>query len=135
MRKRLVEGVTPGRPHLGAPGASVAAPAPAAPAPAHWPAAGTEVTARSSTSGATGGSSTWDWELVTDRVTMRAIGTGDGLAETEVSLVGRSTGFQQVRLRAERLVLPHLGRARCCGAPPPAPTNLPRGVEFRRDRP
>ncbi len=36
----------------------------------------------------------WDWELPTDRVTMRAIGTGSAAGDT-VSLVGRPTGFLQ----------------------------------------
>jgi len=36
----------------------------------------------------------WDWELVTDRVTARAGGTGSASGD-RVSLVGRATGFAQ----------------------------------------
>jgi len=75
----------------------------------------------------------WDWELLTDRVTMRAIGTGSAAGDT-VSLVGRPTGFlpggslQTVSfsLTREGPVL----RGTFTSA-----NNLSRGVELRRDRP
>jgi hypothetical protein len=133
MRKRLVEGVTPGALTSAPPVPPVAAPAPAAPAP------------RSLAGGWYGGDRSvldirsdgrrldWDWELVTDRVTMRAIGTGT-VSGDQVSLVGRPTGFQQggsvqsvsFSLMWEGAVL----RGTFSNA-----TNVPRGVEFRRDRP
>lgn len=130
MRRRLVEGVTPG----------ALAPAPPVPPPA----AGT--TPPRSLAGrwygrdrsvleirGAGRRLEWDWELVTDRVTMRATGTGSAPAD-QVSLVGRSTGFVQggslqpfsLSLTWDGAVLPGTST----GA-----NNLPRGVEFTRDRP
>jgi len=74
----------------------------------------------------------WDSELVTDRVTARAGGTGSASGR-RVSLVGRATGFAQggsgtlsFTLTWDRVVL--LGTST-------GPSNLPRDVEFRRDRP
>jgi len=130
MRKRLVEGVTPG----------ALTPAPPIPPPA---AAATPP--RSLAGRWYGGDRSvldirgdgrqleWDWELVTDRVTMRAGGTGSASAD-QVSLVGRSPGFVQGgSLQPFSLSLAWDGavlRGTSTGA-----NNLPRSVEFRRNRP
>jgi hypothetical protein len=131
MRKRLVEGVTPGA--LTPVPAVVAAPAPAAPAlrsvAGRWYGVDRSVLDIRSD----GRQLAWDWELVTDRVTMRASGAGSA-AEERVSLVGRVTGFgfgsslqpYSFSLTWDGPVL----RGSATG-----PNNLPRGVEFRRDRP
>ena len=130
MRKRLVEGGTPG----------ALTPAPPVPPPA----AGT--TPPRSLAGrwygrdrsvleirGAGRRLEWDWELVTDRVTMRATGTGSASGD-QVSLVGRSTGVVQGgSLQPFSLSLTWDGpvlRGTSTGS-----NNLPRGVEFARDRP
>jgi hypothetical protein len=125
MRRRLVEGVTP------------SALAPAGPA---TPAAPRSVAGRwygrdrsvLDIRGA-GRRLTWDWELVTDRLTVRASGTGSATGD-HVSLVGHSTGFApgtsmppfSLSLTWDGPVL----RGTSTGA-----SNLPRPVEFRRHRP
>jgi hypothetical protein len=128
MRRGLVEGVTPG----------ALTPAPPVPSPA------ARTTPPRSLAGrwygrdrsvleirGAGRRLEWDWELVTDRVTMRATGTGSAPAD-QVSLVGRSTGFVQGgSLQPFSLSLTWDGavlRGTSTGA-----NNLPGGVEFTRD--
>ena len=89
MRKRLVEGVTPG---ALTPAPVVAAPAPAPTAPrsvaGRWYGRDRAVLDIRSD----GQRLDWDWEVVTDRVTMRAAGTGS-VSGNEVALTGRATGI------------------------------------------
>jgi hypothetical protein len=73
----------------------------------------------------------WEWEQVTDRATIRASGTGSASGE-KVSLVGRSTGvggfgnsLQSFSPTWDGPVL----RGISTGS-----NNLPRDVQFRRDR-
>ncbi len=126
MRRRLVEGVTPG--------ALTPAPPPSVgdgTAPADRPV----VRARRRDPRHPGDARRleWDWEHVTDRVTARASGAGTA-AERQVSLVGRVTGSGfggslqpfSFSLTLDGPVL----RGSATG-----PNNLPRRVEFRRDRP
>jgi hypothetical protein len=131
MRRRLVDGVTP----------SALTPAPSvAAAPAAAPTAFPSVTGRwygrdSSVLDIRGDGRQleWSWDLVTDRLTTRASGTGSAAGE-RVSLVGRVSGFGlgsslqpfSFSLTWDGPVL----RGSATG-----PNNLPRGVEFRRDRP
>ena len=76
----------------------------------------------------------WDWELVTDRATMRAVGTGS-VSGNEVALTGRATGIlpggypQNVAF-----ALTWDGSTTLRGTFT-NPSNLPRGVMFTRDRP
>lgn len=131
MRKRLVEGVTPG---ALTPGPQVsAAPAPVTTPPrslaGRWYGRDRSVL---DIRGA-GRQLDWDWELVTDRVTMRAAGTGSASGD-QVSLFGRPSGTVQggavqvfsFSLTWDGSVL----RGTSTGS-----NNLPRGVEFTRDRP
>lgn len=106
MRRRLVEDVTPGALTPAPPVAAV----PTAPRSlaGRWYGSDRSVL---ELRGA-GQQLQWDWELVTDRVTARAGGTGSASGD-RVSFVGRATG---------------LGTST-------GPSNLPRDVEFRRDRP
>jgi hypothetical protein len=131
MRKRLVEGVTPG---ALTPGPSVsAAPGPAAPPPpslaGRWYGRDRSIL---EIRGA-GRRLEWDWELVADRATMRAAGTGSA-SGGQVSLVGRSTGLVQGgSLQPFSFSLTLVGpvlRGTSTGS-----NNLPRGVEFMRHRP
>lgn len=120
MRRRLVEGVTPG----------ALAPAPPVPPPA----AGT--TPPRSLAGrwygrdrsvleirGAGGRLEWDWELVTDRVTMRATGTGSAPAD-QVSLVGRSPASCRAALYSPSRS-PSPGMGPFYAEPPPARTTYP----------
>jgi hypothetical protein len=123
MRKRLVEEVTSG--------ALTPAPAVAALAPrtlaGRWYGGDRSVL---DIRGA-GRELQWDWEQVTDRATMRASGTGSASGE-QVSLVGRSTGIgfgnsaHSFSLTWDGPVL----RGTSTGS-----NNLPRAVQFRRERP
>lgn len=130
MRKRLVEGVTPGAltPAPPVPPPAVAATPPRSLAGRWYGGDRSVLDIRGD-----GRQLEWDWELVTDRVTMRAGGTGSASAD-QVSLVGRSTGFVQGgSLQPFSLSLTWDGavlRGTSTGA-----NNLPRGVEFTRDRP
>jgi len=131
MRKRVVESVTVGAltpvPPVSAPAAVATAPPPPSLAGRWYGGDRSVLDIRGA-----GRQLQWDWELVTDRVTMRAMGTGS--AENQVSLVGRATGFVQggsmqnfaFSLTWDGPVL----RGTSTG-----PNNVPRSVEFRRDRP
>lgn len=131
MRKRLVEGVTPG---------TFTAPPPPPPPPPP------PVAAQSSLAGrwygsdrsildirGTGPQIDWEWELVSDRGTSRATGSGS-VSGSQISLLGRATGFVQggatqtmsFSLSWDGPVL----RGSTTGS-----NNLPRNVEFRRSRP
>ena len=131
MRKRLVEGVTPGAlspgPQVSA--APVAAATPPRSLAGRWYGRDRSVL---EIRGA-GRQLEWDWELVTDRATMRATGTGSASGD-QVSLVGRSTGIVQgSSLQPFSLSLTWDGpvlRGTSTGS-----NNLPRGVEFGRGRP
>jgi len=122
IRKRLVEEVTPG--------ALTPAPAVAAPAPrtlaGRWYGGDRSVL---DIRGA-GRALQWEWEQVTDRATIRASGTGSASGE-QVSLVGRSTGVgfgnavHSFSLTWDGPVL----RGTSTGS-----NNLPRAVQFRRER-
>ena len=123
MRKRLVDGVTPG--------ALTPAPAVAATPPrtlaGRWYGGDRSVL---DIRGA-GRELQWEWEQVTDRATIRASGTGSASGE-KVSLVGRSTGvggfgnsLQSFSLTWDGPVL----RGISTGS-----NNLPRDVQFRRNR-
>jgi hypothetical protein len=131
MRRRLVDGVTPS---ALTPAPSVAA-APAA-APTAFPSVAGRWYGRDSSVldiRGDGRQLEWSWDLVTDRLTTRASGTGSAAGE-RVSLVGRVSGFGlgsslqpfSFSLTWDGPVL----RGSATG-----PNNLPRGVEFRRDRP
>jgi len=127
MRKRLVDGVTPGAlaPDAAAPPATT----PPRSLPGRWHGRdGSVLEIRGD-----GRRLEWSWEQVTDRVTVRATGTGSARGE-QVSLVGRSTGFGLGgSLQPFSLSLTWDGpvlRGTSTG-----PSNLPRGVEFRRERP
>jgi hypothetical protein len=129
MRKRLVEGVTPGALTPVPPVA--AAPTAATPPPSlagRWYGRDRSVLDIRGD----GRQLEWDWELI-DRVTVRASGTGSARGE-QVSLVGRSTGFGLgSSLQPFSLSLTWDGpvlRGTATGA-----NNLPRSVEFGRDRP
>ncbi len=132
MRKRLVEGVTVGAltpvPPVSAPAAVAAAPPPPSLAGRWYGGDGSVLDIRGD-----GQRLDWDWELVTDRMTMRAIGTGS-VSGDQVSLVGRATGFVQGSyMQNSAFSLTWDGpvlRGTSTG-----PTNVPRGVEFRRERP
>jgi hypothetical protein len=126
MRRRLVEGVTPG------------ALTPAPPAGA--------ATAAHSLAGrwygrdraileirGAGRQLEWEWEQVTDRATTRASGTGSVNGE-RVSLVGRSTGLG-FGSSLQPLTLSLTWDGRVLRGTWTGANNLPRGVEFRRDRP
>jgi hypothetical protein len=123
MRRRLVEGVTPGALAPGAPATPARSPA------GRWYGRDRSVL---EIRGA-GRRLTWDCELVTDRVAVRANGTGSATGD-QVSLVGYSTGSApgssmppfSLSLRWDGPVL----RGTSTGA-----NNLPRAVEFRRARP
>jgi hypothetical protein len=130
MRKRLVEGVTPAA--LTPPPPVAVAPVPAVPAPrslaGRWYGRdGSVLEIRGD-----GRQLEWDWELVADRV-MRAIGTGSASGD-QVSLIGRPIGFVQGgSLQAHSFSLTWDGpvlRGSSSG-----PNNVPRGAEFRRERP
>jgi hypothetical protein len=131
MRKRLVDGVTPGA--LTA--ASPAPPAPAAPATPPRTLAGRWYGTDRSVLDIRGDGRRleWDWEHVTDRATMRASGTGS-VSGNEVALVGRGTGIlaggypQNVAFS-----LTWDGTTTLRGTFT-NPSNLPRGVMFTRDR-
>jgi hypothetical protein len=129
MRKRLVEGVTPGALTPAPPAAAVPAGAATSPrslAGRWYGRDGSVLDIRGA-----GRQLEWSWDLVTDRLTTRASGTGSAAGEA-VSLEGRVTGFGSslqpfsFSLTWEGPVL----RGTSTG-----PNNLPRGVEFRRDRP
>jgi len=127
MRKRLVEGVTPGA--LTAPPAPPPAGAVAPPSLAgRWYGRDSSVfDVRGD-----GRQLEWSWELVTTRQTMRASGTGSAAGE-RVSLAGRVTGFGFGSLQPHSFSLIWEGpvlRGTSTG-----PNNLPRDVEFRRQRP
>jgi hypothetical protein len=125
MRKRLVEGVTPGGL---SPASPVATTPPRSPAGRWHGRDGSVLDIRGD-----GRRLEWSWEQVTDRLTARATGIGSARGE-QVSLVGRSTGFGLGgSLQPFSLSLTWDGpvlRGTSTG-----PNNLPRGVEFRRERP
>jgi len=130
MRKRLVESVTVGAltpvPAVSGPAAGSAAPPPTL--TGRWYGRDRSVLDIRGE----GRQLAWEWEIVTDRVTMRASGAGSA-AEKPVSLVGRVTGFGFGSLRPYSFSLTWDGpvlRGSATG-----PNNLPRDVEFRRDRP
>ena len=131
MRKRLVEGVTPGALTAAPP----VPPAPAAPATPPRSLAGRWCGGDRSVLDIRGDGRRleWDWELVTDRLTMRAMGTGSASGD-QISLVGRSTGFQQGgSLQSVSFSLTWDGPV--LRGTLSNPNNVPRGVEFRRERP
>jgi hypothetical protein len=132
MRRRLVEGVTPGALTLAPPVAAVPTDAPTAPRSlaGRWYGSDRSVLDIRTRDGQ---QLEWDWELVTDRTTMRALGTGSASGDG-VSLIGRPTGFLQGgSLQTFAFSLTWDGPV-LRGTSTDA-SNLPRSVEFRRDRP
>jgi hypothetical protein len=123
MRKRLVEGVTPG----------ALTPAPAAAAPRRTLAGRWYGRDRSILDiRGNGARLEWDWELVTDRATMRASGSGSASGD-QVSLVGRSTGMGLGgSLQPFSFSLTWDGPV--LRGSWTSTSNLPRGTEFRRER-
>lgn len=131
MRKRIVEGVTPGT--LAPP----PAPPPAPPAVAATPPrslagrwygrTGSILDIRED-----GRALHWDWELVSDRTTLRAAGTGSASGD-QVSLIGRSTAGMATTVPSFTFSLTREGdvlRGTSTGS-----NNVPVSVEFRRERP
>lgn len=131
MRKRIVEGATPGA--LTAPPAPPPPPAVAA-APARALAGrwygrnGSTLDIRGEGTGLQ-----WDWELVSDRGTQRATGTGSA-SGNQISLIGRPTaGMPAASVPSYTFSLTWEGdvlRGTATGT-----NNLPISVEFRRERP
>lgn len=131
MRKRLVDGVTPG----------ALTPPPPPPAPPPPP-----VAAAPSLAGRWNGSDRsileirgigsqleWDWELGTDRTTARASGTGS-VNGAQVSLVGRSSGLGQgSSLQPFSFSLTWEGAV--LRGTYTSTSNLPRNVQFKRASP
>lgn len=132
MRKRLVEGVTPG---ALTPGPPVSAAPPAAATPPRSLAGRWYGRDRSVLDIRTGDGRRleWDWELLTDRVTMRATGTGSATGD-QVSLVGRPTGFVQGG-SAQTFSFSLAWDGGVLRGTSTGPNNLPLNVEFRRERP
>jgi hypothetical protein len=132
MRRRLVEGVTPG--------ALTPAP-PVAPGPPDAPTAPRSLVGRWYGRDRSvldlrgdGRQLEWDWELVTDRVTTRASGTGSASGD-RVSLVGRATGLAQSGGSMQTFSFALTWDGSVLRGTSTGPSNLPRSVEFRRDRP
>jgi len=128
MRKRLVDGVTPG---------ALTPPPPPAPPPPPVAAAPLSLAGRWNGSDrsvldirGTGSQLEWDWELGTDRTTARASGTGSANG-AQVSLVGRSSGLGQgSSLQPFSFALTWEGEV--LRGTYTTTSNLPRNVQFRR---
>ena len=131
IRRRLVEGVTPGTLAPAPPVAAVPTDAPTAPRSlaGRWYGRDRSVL---DLRGA-GSQLEWDWELVPDRVTRRASGRGS-VSGDRVSLVGRATGFLQGGSLQTFSFSLTWNDAVLRGTSTDA-SNLPRDVEFRRERP
>jgi hypothetical protein len=132
MRKRLVEGVTPGAltPEPAVPAAPADAPPPPRSPSGRWYGSDRSVLDIRTRDGQ---ELEWDWELVTNRTTVRALGTGSASGDV-VSLIGRRSGFLQGgSLQTFTLSLTWDGPV-LRGTSTDA-SSLPRSVEFRRDRP
>jgi hypothetical protein len=131
IRKRLVEGVTPG---ALTPAPAVAAPAAAATPPrsvaGRWYGRDRAVLDIRSD----GQRLDWDWELVTDRATIRAAGTGS-VSGNEVALTGRATGILAGGYPQPVAFALTWDGATTLRGTYTNPSNLPRGVMFTRDRP
>ena len=131
MRRRLVEGVTPG---ALTPAPVVAAPAPAPTAPrsvaGRWYGRDRAVLDIRSD----GQRLDWDWEVVTDRVTMRAAGTGS-VSGSEVALAGRATGILPGGYPQRVSFALFWDGSTTLRGTYTNPNNLSYGVMFTRDRP
>lgn len=130
MRKRLVDGVTPG----------ALTPSPPPPAPPPPPVAAAPLSLAGRWNGSdrsvleirgTGSQLEWDWELVTDRTTTRASGTGSANG-AQVSLIGRSSG-QSTSIPPVSFSLAWEGDV--LRGTYTSTSNLPRNVQFRRASP
>ena len=127
MRKRLVDGVTPG----------ALSPPPPPPAPPPPPVAAAPLSLAGRWNGSdrsvldirgSGSQLEWDWELGTDRTTARASGTGSANG-AQVSLIGRSSG-QSSSIQPASFSLTWEGEV--LRGTYTSPGNLPRNVQFRR---